>query len=203
MVYFEQEKGLYKAYLHKAMEKITFYTAQPVSRLSTLRDAEKLEELVPPKTTPKDATREPVEPTEDMRKQLSEWGKKGGRPKGSESEMTRLKRLARETLTRKVHEEFGDLMAAKFDLAKGHFMYITDIDPATGKERVKRIYSTAPDSKSIEYLMDQVIDKATQRFREEAPVELEDIELTEEEEAHIEHMLKYIDTAYGGDDDEE
>jgi hypothetical protein len=174
-------------------------TAQPLAPLSAPGEAPKLENLVPPIPTPQSVPEGQIPISPEAREQFREWGKQGGRPKGSESEMTRMKRMMRETLIQQVHDRFGDLVTAKFDLAQGHFMYITDIDPATGKERVKRIYSTAPDSKSIEYLMDQVIDKPTQKFREEAPEDLQDIELTEEEKAHIQHMLKYIDSAYGGD----
>lgn len=175
-------------------------TAQPVARLSALGAVQTIEEVVPPKTTPESTTGEAVVP--DRRSQTSaENGKNGGRPKGSESEITRMKRLAREELTKKVHEKFGELIAAKFDLAQGHFVYVSETDPVTGQEIIKRIYKTSPDSKSIEYLMDQVIDKATQRFRDETPDYTEDTTLTDEESAKIDYLLKNIDEAYVGEED--
>lgn len=131
-----------------------------------------------------------------------ENGKKGGRPKGSISEATRKKYIMRQILVEKVHEEIEDLLSAKFDLAKGHYMYVTKHDPETGKEIVERIYKKAPDGKSLEYLLDQVIGKPTTPIEFSESNNVEDIELTEDEEQQIADALKGLneftkEQAYG------
>lgn len=142
---------------------------------------------------PPEAPKTPETPPKDGRSETSaENGELGGRPKGSISKTTQLKRLMRQILVQKVHDEFGDLMAAKFDLAKGHWVYITEIDPATGKEVVKRVYKQSPDAKSLEYLIDQVIGKPTAKYAMEEAEDLDNIEVTEEEQANINLALKSL-----------
>lgn len=131
--------------------------------------------------------------TSDKQAEASrENGKKGGRPKGSLSEATRRKQLMRQILEKKVEEEIEPLLAAKFDLAKGHFMYITKVDPKTGKEIVEKVYKRSPDGKSLEYLIDQVIGKPTQPFEDKTDDDDEDLQMTEKEKEHIAYVLKNL-----------
>lgn len=143
---------------------------------------------------PPEATQtKPEEPKQDGRSETSaENGQLGGRPKGSISHTTKLKRMMREILVQQVHDQFGELMQAKFDLAKGHWAYVTKYNEQTKKEEVVRVYQQSPDAKSLEYLIDQVVGKPTSKIAFEEAENLDDIIVTEEEQARIEVALKNI-----------
>ena len=99
--------------------------------------------------------------------------------------------MVRQILEKRVQEELEPLIEAKFDLAKGHFMYITKHDPKTGKEIVEKVYKRSPDSKSLEYLLDQVIGKPTSPIEVTEPQQ-DEIVLSDEEEAKIHYVLKNL-----------
>lgn len=88
--------------------------------------------------------------------------KKGGRPKGSVSEETRMKQEMRRMLTKVVHERFGELVRAQVDLASGLWVEETDTKVnADGElETNRRVYKRPPSNEALKYLLDQSVGKA-------------------------------------------
>jgi hypothetical protein len=88
--------------------------------------------------------------------------KKGGRPKGSVSEETRMKQEMRRMLTKVVHQRFGELVRAQVDLASGLCVEETDTKVnADGElETKRRVYRRPPSNEALKYLLDQSVGKA-------------------------------------------
>lgn len=76
-----------------------------------------------------------------------------GRPKGSVSIETRAKLELRRQLTERVSKEYGAIMDAMLDSAKGHYARrVTE----TGEVKV---YKKSPNVEMLKYLHDQIIGK--------------------------------------------
>ena len=126
----------------------------------------------------------------------------GGKPKGSISESTKMKRMMRQILVQRVHDQFDELIDAKFDLAKGHWEYVKVFNETSQKKETKRVYKTSPDAKSLEYLIDQVVGKPTSKIAFEEAENLDDIEVTEEEQNQINFALKNLKAFQKSHEDE-
>lgn len=94
---------------------------------------------------------------------------KGGRPKGSISETTRIANKLREKLAQEVEKRWPELQRASFDAALGHYFEETD------KEGNKFIYRKSPDINAIKYLKDQVIGKAKETVELDNPMQNEQL----------------------------
>lgn len=90
-------------------------------------------------------------------------GKKGGkqpgagRPKGSKASHTLEASKARQYVIERVVSEMEPILTAQIDSAKGLWMEELDSDGVR-----KRIYRKAPDTRAVEYLVDQTIGRASQ-----------------------------------------
>lgn len=109
--------------------------------------------------------------------------KKGGRPKGSVSEETRMKQEMRRMLTKVVHQRFGELVRAQVDLASGLCVEETDTKVnADGElETKRRVYKRPPSNEALKYLLDQSVGKAKESL---------DLNLTDGRRVTIEHLEK-------------
>lgn len=127
-------------------------------------------------------------------------GKKGGRPKGSISEVARMQQEMRKMLTKKAREKFGDLMQAQIDLALGVWVEETDTKVnASGEiETVRRVYKRPPSNEALKHLMDQSIGRARESI---------DVSLTKEGSLTLEQLELIaqgrVDEAFADSDDEE
>ena len=81
-------------------------------------------------------------------------GRLGGRPKGAESDETKLRRIMREIWVDQVAIRSNEIIQAHFDLALG--IYTEE----TTTEGVKRVYKRLPDRRSLEWIMEQTWGKA-------------------------------------------
>jgi len=93
------------------------------------------------------------------------WGQ--GRPKARH---TILAEKMREAVVDAVNEKLPELLDAKFDLALGHY---------ETKDQ-KKVYKTAPDANSIQYLLNQVIGKALEKVEMDNPAQREELEKVRE-----------------------
>lgn len=130
--------------------------------------------------------------------------KKAGKPKGSVSQTTLLKRKMNAMMVRMVDEKFGDLMRTKMDLALGHQVYAVVMDETTGKPMidpktkmpiVQLVQIAQPDPKSSEYLLDHVLGKSTIKVQDVEPEGLDE-DLSEEDRAHVERIMKVMAEDY-------
>ncbi len=81
-------------------------------------------------------------------------GLQGGRPKGAESDETKLRRIMREVWVDQVALRSNEIIQAHFDLALGIYTEQTTL------EGVKRVYKRLPDRRSLEWIMEQTWGKA-------------------------------------------
>ncbi len=92
---------------------------------------------------------------------LKEYGKLGGRPRGSFNKKTiavnELKEKAKELLESRILEEFEQLLDARLDLAKGTYYEKTQKNQ-NGENKV-RIYQRTPDNTSLDYFFSWIIGK--------------------------------------------
>ncbi len=100
--------------------------------------------------------------------------------------------MMRQLLVEQVYDQFGELMQAKFDLAKGHWEYVEHFNETSRKKETIRVYKTSPDAKSLEYLIDQVVGKPTSKIAFEEAENLDDIIVTEDEQKRIDEALGNI-----------
>jgi hypothetical protein len=101
-----------------------------------------------------------------------ENGKKGGRPRGTQSETTLEKAAAREYARQRITARLGPLIDAALALAEG-FKYLVVRDKATGRflrvagpnERIKKgeeiieVWHKPPSNQAIRDLLDRAIDR--------------------------------------------
>lgn len=79
--------------------------------------------------------------------------RRAGRPKGSVTHDTELKREMRRLLIERANKEFGGIMDAILDSAKGHYVQVKKDDGEV------KIYKKSPNSDMLKYLIDQVVGK--------------------------------------------
>jgi hypothetical protein len=111
-------------------------------------------------------------------------GRKGGRPHGTESDQTKLKREIRSRLIERANEQADQLFETVFDLALGQF------SEKETPEGIARVYTRSPNGKMLCWLLDQVIGKATQPIAQ-TPEPEPDRELTKEEKLLLRQSLYY------------
>lgn len=81
-------------------------------------------------------------------------GLQGGRPKGAESDETKLRRIMREIWIDRVIVHSEEIFQAYLDLARG--AYVKDVT----LEGTKRVYKRLPDRRALEWIMEGVWGKA-------------------------------------------
>lgn len=86
---------------------------------------------------------------------------KGGRPKGSISDHSRLQGEMRKMFTVRAREVFTDLVESQVDLARGVFVEETvTVETKDGKKKqIRRVYQRPPSQEAVKYVMDQAIGK--------------------------------------------
>ena len=90
---------------------------------------------------------------------------KGGRPKGSVSEATKIGIELRKKLAQAVQKRWKEIEQANFSLALGHYQ-----EKTVGDDEVI-VYKTPPDPTMLKYLGDQVIGKAKDTLEIDNPNE--------------------------------
>lgn len=100
-------------------------------------------------------------------------GRKGGRPKGSESLATKFRREMQKRWVDRIWEEADKFFDAQRDLALGHYKEVL-----TNEGRVK-VYRKSPDARSLQWMFEQIWGKAPQYIELEVEEEMK-FELTEE-----------------------
>lgn len=87
--------------------------------------------------------------------------KKAGRPVGSLSEQARLQKEMRLLLVKEVEANFGVLLRAQIELARGVWIEedVASTDSEGNPQLKRRVYRKPPSQEAIKYLTDQAIGK--------------------------------------------
>lgn len=88
-------------------------------------------------------------------------GRKGGRPKGSENEQTKIRRMMQKRWVERIYGCADQVFEAHLALAMGYY------EERVTEDGVQRVYHHSPNPRALEWIMEHVWGKASEHLSTE------------------------------------
>lgn len=114
-------------------------------------------------------------------------GQKGGRPQGSENAETKARREIKRRWLACIEPIADSIFQAQLDLALGSY---NEVDTPQGKQRK---YTRLPDGKAVQWILEQVLGKASQSVSDDTDekTDTNEYNLSPEQKKSIERAIEF------------